>query len=205
MFLPTVDLWILVYSICVRLHAATQAFILLALKSHRIFWPAHCYELDMKTLWHDEGSGTNCYTTDSQRKSFQTGSNGIFFLNHHNFIFVAQGEKGFLWVYLNLENWWNRDEFSVLLISMLQRSMYCHWWANEIFHFKSLPGENCRNFLYVAPSNERGKHTVHTTQSITYSAACDHAMPFPQRKDHWIIIFASTECKHVWKIQQYII
>lgn len=30
--------------------------------------------------------------------------------------------------------------------------------ANEMSNLQSFPGEKCRSFLYVAPSNERGKH-----------------------------------------------
>lgn len=33
---------------------------------------------------------------------------------------ARQRETGYLWLYLNLENWWNIDEVPVSLISMLQ-------------------------------------------------------------------------------------
>lgn len=39
----------------------------------------------------------------------------------------------------------------------MKSDMLSAWCMNLMFNLRSFTGENCRNFLYVAPSNERGK------------------------------------------------
>lgn len=51
--------------------------------------------------------------------------------------------------------------------------------ANEVSNFSSFPGEKCRSFLYVAPSNERGKNMMHTPKSPNNTEACGDTVLSP--------------------------
>lgn len=80
----------------------------------------------------------------------------FFFLPpDHSFLFVTEWDN-YLWFFISV---WRIDGSPcptyqhAAVVNVLSLS------ANEVSNVSCFPGEKCRSFLYVAPSNERGKST----------------------------------------------
>lgn len=162
---PPPQLWIEenVCTLSVCLQTAVQAFVPLAVKAQRILGQhaATRWAWGRRLSWHVGGSGRELVIAQTQRGNpftdgIKQGFCFLFFLPpDHSFLFVTEWDN-YLWFSISV---WRIDGSPcptyqhAAVVNVLSLS------ANEVSNVSCFPGEKCRSFLYVAPSNERGKST----------------------------------------------
>lgn len=175
---PTVNRGKCVYSICLSPDCRT-GFWSIGSESPQNIWPARCYKLGLRqeTLLTCRGKWQRaCYCTNTERKSLhRLHQTGIFFPTPQFSLCHTEWVK-YMWFSIS---GWRIDGGPCLTYQHAAVVNVQSLSANELSNFSSFPGENCRSFLYVAPSNERGKNTMRTPKSPNNTDACGNTVLSP--------------------------